>query len=254
MAVITKKVLCFKGNIMSKFKSSSKKLLLGVLKPHTDLAIDLIKMVNSLDTSDPSYRFQIASIIIFLAGVDKTLNLAFELLYLVDKVDWKWMVSNQKYQSPAGFIECNKGLTAKINKLIDFGIDITCLQGIIDLRNEYVHSCNIYLGYTLRLEETESKTQLKPFGPVISAPLPPITYFRPENLQAYANNLVDSVGIYIDNLGWQNIWVELSKKLECLPKNPEPEYAQIINDSEKEFEIINMLNKRYIGNGAKLLR
>ncbi len=70
-------------------KSSSKELLTGVLKPNTDLAIDLIGMVNSLDTSDPTYRFQVASIIIFLAGVDKTLNLAFELIYLMDKVNWK---------------------------------------------------------------------------------------------------------------------------------------------------------------------
>jgi len=145
-------------------------------------------------------------------------------------------------------------LTAKINKLLELGVDVTYLQGIINLRNEYVHSCNIYVGYALGFDESEFTTQLKPFGPIISTLLPPISFFQPEKFQIYSNNLVNAVGTYIDDLGWQNKWQELSKKLERLPKNPEPEYSQIIEDSEKEIETIKMLNIRYIGDGANLIR
>lgn len=238
---------------MSEFKPSSKELLKGVLEPHRELALDLIKMVKSLDTSDSSHRFQIASVTIFLAGIDKTLSLAFELLYLAGKVDWSWMVPNNKSKPPAGFIECQRGLTAKIMKLKELGVDVTQLQGIIDLRNEYVHSCHIYVGYTLGLDEVECKTQLKSSAPVISFPLTPLTAFQPKEIQYYSELLIDEIGSFIDGVEWQRGWFKLTKKIEQLPQNPEPEYTQIVNDPERESEILDALNKRFIGEGAKLL-
>ncbi len=239
---------------MSEFKPSSKELLRDVLKPHTELALDLMRMVKSLSTGDPSYRFQIASVIIFLAGVDKTLSFAFELLYLADKVDWSWMIPNTKHKPPAGFIECDRGLTSKIMKLKDLGADITHLQWIIDLRNEYIHGCNIYMGYTLNLDETEGEPQLKPSGPTISFPLSPMTHIQPDRLQHFADYLIGEIGTFIDGVEWQSNWLALIQEIENLPQNPEPEYTQIINESDREFDILDTLNKRYIGDGAQLLK
>lgn len=238
---------------MSEFKPSSKELLKGVLEPHTELALDLMKMVKFLDTNDPSYRFQVASIIIFLAGIDKTLSLAFELLYLAGKVDWNWMVPNTKSKPPVGFIECQRGLTAKIMKLKELGVDVTHLQRIIDLRNEYIHSCHIYVGYTVGLDGVECKTLLNPSAPVISFPLSPMTAFQPKEIQYYAEQLIDEISSFIDRMEWQGEWFKLAQKIEHLPQNPEPEYTQIVNEPEREFEILDALNKRFVGDGAKLL-
>jgi len=238
---------------VSQSKPSSKELLKDVLKPHSELALDLMRMVKSLDTGDPSYRFQIASVIILLAGVDKTLSLAFELLYLAGKVDWSWMVPNTRLKPPAGLIECHRGLTGKIIKLKELGVDVTHLQWIIDLRNQYVHSCHIYLGYTLGPDETEREIQLKPSGPIISFPLPPMTVLQPEEIQYYIEQLVDEIGSFLDGVEWQNEWFMLAQKIDHLPQNPEPEYTQIMNEPEKELEIIDALNRRLVGDGAKSL-
>jgi hypothetical protein len=239
---------------MLAFNPSSRELLKGVLDPHKELALDLLKMVKSLDTSDSSHRFQIASVTIFLAGIDKTLSLAFELLYLAGKVDWNWMVPNSKFQPPVGFIECQRGLTAKIMKLKKLGVNVPYLQGIIDLRNEYVHSCHIYLGYTLGFDDVECKIQLKPTTPIISFPLSPMTAFRSKEIYFFTEQIIDEISSYIDSVDWQSGWFKLTQKIECLPQNPEPDYSQILNEPERESEILDALNKRFIGEGARLLR
>jgi len=238
---------------MSESIPSSRELLKKVLFPHTELAIDLMGMVKSLNASDFTHRYQIASIIIFLSGVDKTLSLAFELLYLAGKVDWKWMISSTKSKPPAGFIECDRGLTSKIIKLKDLGVDITPMQWLIDLRNQYVHSCSLYAGYGICIDEIEGEIQLKPFEPMVSFLLPPMVALRPQEIQSYANEMVDLVGSFIDRTDWQKGWFMIAKKVRQLPKNPEPEYTQIINEPEREFAIINSLNQKFVGDGAKLL-
>jgi hypothetical protein len=232
---------------------SSKKLLNDVLKPHTELALDLMKMVKSLNSDDPSHRFQIASIIIFLAGVDKTLSLAFELLYLAGKVDWKWMSPNPISKPPAGFIECTRGLTSKIIKLKYLGVDLTHLQWLADLRNEYVHSCSIYTGYSERIDETEVNIQVKPSGPTISFPLSPMTYIHAQEIQNYANGIVELIGSFVDQTDWYEGWFKIAENVKNLPSNPEPEHTQIMNEPERLFEILSALNDKFVGDGAKLL-
>ena len=133
-------------------KPSAKNLLKDVLYQHVDLALDLLHMVNSLSTGDRTYRFQIVALIIFLSGVDKTLSLTFELMYLAGKIDWKWLTKGDT-PSP-GSVECHRGLTAKLEKLAALGLDITDLQWIIDLRNIYIHSCSIYVGYSIIVDDT----------------------------------------------------------------------------------------------------
>lgn len=238
---------------MSESIPSSKVLLKDVLLPHMELAVDLMGMVKTFDTRDPTHRYQIASILIFLAGVDKTLNLAFELLYLAGKVDWKWMVPNPKPKPPAGFIECTRGLTAKIMKLKDLGVDITHLQWLINLRNEYIHSCSIYTGYSQTFDEIEDNIQLKPSEPTLFFPLSPIAFLSPQEIQYYANEIVDLIGSFIDRAEWQKGWFTIAEKVKNLPKNPEPEYTHIMNEPEKEFEILDALNEKFVGDGAKLL-
>jgi hypothetical protein len=233
-------------------KLSSKYFLKNVLMPHVELAIDLARLVNSRSEDDPSHRFQIASIIIFLAGVDKMFSLAFELLYLAGKVDWNWM---KKPKTPAGYIECQKGLTAKIMKFQELGIDITHLQTIVNLRNEYIHSCSIYIGYTVGLDEIKGEIQLKPSGPSIGYPLPPTTFLPPDRMQQYAESLVDEISSFIDSTEWEKEWFKLMHNVKDLPQNPEPEYTQIldVNEPEKESVILEGLNDKFTGDGAVLL-
>lgn len=232
---------------------SSKELLKDVLLPHIEIALDLMGQVKTFDTSDPTHRYQIASILILLAGVDKTLSLAFELLYIAGKVEWKWMSPNPTSKPPTGFIECTRGLTSKIIKLKDLGVDLTHLQWLVDLRNEYVHSCSIYAGYSEIIDVTEDNIQVKPSEPTISFPLSPMTYIHSQEIQNYANEIVELIGSFVDRTNWLGGWFTIAEKVKNLPINPEPEHTQIMNEPERLFEILSALNDKYVGDGVKLL-
>ena len=238
---------------MSESTPSAKKLLQDVLLPHTELAVELMGMVKTFDSNDPTHRFQIASILIFLAGVDKTLSLAFELLYLTGKVEWKWMSPNPKSKPPAGFIECTRGLTAKIMKLIDLGVDLTHLQWLVNLRNEYVHSCSIYTGYSESIDENEDKILIKPSELTLSFPLSPMTYIHSQEIQNYTNGIVELIGSFVDRTDWNKGWLKIAENAKNLPNNPEPECTQIMNEPERLFEILDALNEKFVGDGAQLL-
>lgn len=226
------------------------------MTPHVDLATDLLKMVNNSEPLDPytsSYRFQVAAIVIFLAGVDKTLSLAFEMLYIAGKVEWSWMTPNNKRKPPAGYIECHKGLTAKLRELKGLGVDLSPLQELIDLRNKYIHSSNLYVGYSTVLDEN-GRLNLRASEPVISYLLPPYTFVRPQDMKSHAGYLVDTVGSFVDKSGWPDRRRAIMLKLSRLPENPEPEYTQLVsNHFSNDSEIIDSLNRKYVGEGAKLL-
>lgn len=238
---------------MSEIIPSAKELLKHVLFPHVDLGSDILGMVERLSSDDPTHRYQIASILIFLAGVDKTLNLAFELLYLAGKVDWKWMVPGPKLTPPPGYIECTQGLTKKINKLKAFGVDISNLQDLINIRNAYVHSHYLYIGYGESIDEITPDINLKASGPTLRYLLPPMTNFGVQEIKYYANEIIDLVGSFIDKTDWQKACFRIIEIVDNLPKNPEPEYSLMLNNQGREFEIINTLNKRLIGDGAQIL-
>ena len=238
---------------MTELNTSSKDLLMRVLEPHAELALDLLKLVNSLNSNDSTHRFQIASIIIFLAGIDKTLSVAFQLLYLAGVVDWIWMVPNKKQKPPAGIIECHRGLTAKITKLNELGVDLTSIKGIIELRNEYVHSTCLYVGYSICIDEFDSKIQLVPSGPVLTSMLPPLMAFSQNEIEFYTYQFVELIGSFIDKTDWREIWYLISQKANGLPHNPDPEYSQFLDEPEIELEVLDALNIRYVGDGVKLL-
>lgn len=236
---------------MSKLKTSSKDLLKSILEPHANLALDLLKMVQSLNTNDSSHRFQIASVIILLAGIDKTLSAAFQLLYLAGVVDWIWMVPNKKLKPPAGFIDCQRGLIAKISRLDELGFDVTSIEGIVDLRNEYVHGTHLYVGYSEDIDELDSAIRLVPSGPVLSYMLSPVMAITQNEIEYFTCQLVEELGSFIDKTPWLEKWNLVSQKVNNLPQNPEPEYSQFLSHPERESEIIEALNIQYLGDGIK---
>ena len=146
---------------MNDNQPTSKDIISHVLLPHVEITKDLLRLVESLDTGDPTHRFQIAGLTVFLAGVDKALNLAFQLLYLAGKVKWKWLSGGRRVEP--GFIECHRGLTAKLNKLHSLGLDLTELQWMVDLRNMYIHGCRMYVGYGVEpLWDEPARLRLRP--------------------------------------------------------------------------------------------
>jgi hypothetical protein len=231
-------------------KPSARDILKGVLYEHIDLALEILQMVNSLSTGDRTYRFQITALVIFLSGIDKTLSLAFQLLYLAGKVDWSWLTKG--YTPPSGCIVCNQGLTAKLKKLTTLGLDITDLQWIIDLRNVYIHSCNIYAGYSIKIDDYGA-LELRPSEPTVSYPLPPLVGLRHSDIQRYAEYLIEAVGTFLDRMEWQVGWNSIARQVACLPINPEPEYSQIADNLVEESNAIFNLNRRFIGDGFKNL-
>jgi len=233
---------------------ASRAFIDSILHPHVELAVDLLRMVNSRSTGDPTYRFQIAALTVFLSGVDKGLSLAFQLMYLADKVEWEWLTNGRKLEP--GFIECHRGLTAKLKKLQSLGLDLTELQWIVELRNAYIHSCGIYAGYRVGVDDKDTpRFILQASGPEISFSSPPLVPFGPTEIQSYAGDLIDYLGRFLDGIKWQAAWSLLADKLGHLPINPEPEYAQIAGGSAEEINsLIVCLNERYIGEGLLRLR
>jgi len=231
---------------------ASREFINSVLHPHAELAVDLLCMVRSLSTSDPTHRFQIAALIVFLSGVDKALNLALQLIYLADRVEWRWLMGGRKLEP--GVIECYPGLTAKLKKLHSLGLDLTELQWIVDLRNEYIHSCRIYAGYGVGIDHGD-KPILQASGPKVSFSGQPLVALGPAEIQTYAGHLTDHLGRFLDGIKWQTAWALLEEQLGHLPINPEPEYSQMMDGSAEEiYSLIVSLNERYIGEGLQRLR
>lgn len=211
-------------------------------------------MVRSRSTADSTYRFQMAALIVFLSGVDKVLSFALQLAYLAGKVEWKWLTGGRKLEP--GVVECYPGLTTKVNKLHSLGLDLTELQWIVNLRNNYIHSCRIYVGYRI---ETPSGNKpefiLRACGPDVSVSGEPLVALGATEVQTYTERLADHLGRFLDGINWQAAWALLGEQLRHLRVNPEPEYSQIVDASAEEIEsLIASLNERYVGEGLRRLR
>ena len=48
----------------------------------------------------------------------------------------------------SGEVFCAPGFMAKLERLKDFGCDLTELTWLSEARNTYLHDCTIYAGYT----------------------------------------------------------------------------------------------------------
>jgi hypothetical protein len=223
----------------NKSRVSSAHLLRAVLKPHTRLAVDLLRLVKRrkigsrmrVSSDDPTHRFQIAALIVFLSGVDKALSLTLELAYIAGLVEWKWLKGRLKIEP--GEVICAPGISAKMDKLSELGLNLSALRWLVDLRNEYVHECRIYAGYSFAFSDSGDQLELKPHGPEITISQPPLVALGPQELKTYSLSLTTHLARFLDKSGWRKAWLEFSKQINSLPIN----HAQNIQHSYKTRKI-----------------
>ena len=233
--------------------TSSRLLLISSIQSHADLAKDLLNL-HERDSGEGDNRFQIASLILFLAGVDKMLNIAFELLYIAGKVTWKDIVYNSYKEVKAGFIECHKGMYAKIMTLEQLGANISPLLELVELRNFFIHDSNIYVGYGERLDEETGRPLLSPYGPMIYYPLPPSIYWNEEVIQFFTDATLDAVCSFVDTTNWKQAWMDICRQVENLPiYEIDTELGYDPEGHEKIMARIEELNNEYIGIGLQKL-
>jgi hypothetical protein len=233
---------------------SAKTILQKVMNPHTELASELLGMVKTLNTGDPTSRFQIAGVTIFLAGVDKTLSLSLQLLYLAGKIELNWIMPTAKKRAP-GVVFCERGFTRKLDKLKTLGLDLEELKWLSELRNDYLHGVQIYAGYGVTVpEHGELALVLRARGPVITYGVEPLVPIGSSDLRRYGATLARTLGSLVDHAGWLNKWKILREKINCLPENPPPEYEMIRgSDIDDCGQTVALLNYRYIGPGFNRL-
>ena len=239
---------------MSDELPSSREVLKNCIQSHADLAKDLLKLLNKESGEGPN-RFQMASIIILLSGVDKMLNIAFGLLYLGGKVAWKDIVFNPHFEAKAGFIECHKGLFGKIKTLEKLGADVSPLLELIEIRNYSIHDSFIYAGYVEKLDELTMEPIISPGELTISYPLFPETHWTEEVIQYYTDGTLNVVSAFVDTTDWKETWLEIGEKLEGLPTYEiDPDLVYDPEGHNKNMSRIEELNNTYIGIGlTKLL-
>jgi len=233
--------------------TSSRNFLESIIQSHADLAKDLLNLVEC-ESSESDNRFQIASLILFLAGVDKMLNVAFELLYIAGKVTWNEIVFKKILEVKAGFLDCHNGLIGKIEKLEKLGADISSLVEFVELRNYFIHESNFYVGYAERLDEESGRPLLSPYEPMISYPLPPSIHWNEEVIQYFTDATLDAVCSFVDTTNWKQVWIDISKQVENLPSY---EIDTALEDDPEEPEKImariEELNNEHIGIGLQKL-
>lgn len=234
---------------------SGRLMVKSLLDSHTELASELLGMVRARDTGDPTHRFQIAGVMVFLAGVDKALSLVLHLLYLAGCVDWGWLTGSRKTELLPGEVECGRGLMAKLFKIKSLGLDLTGLDWLVELRNLYVHDCSIYAGYKVSPEWGERpRLRLRASGPEVSTSQPPLAAIDAAVIQTYADDLARRLGSLLDRHGWSAAWRALQERLSQLPEDPEPELSRVASGTpEVIHECVTALNQRYVGDGLRKL-
>lgn len=229
---------------------SAKTILQKVMNPHTALASELLGMVKTLSTGDPTSRFQIAGLTIFLAGVDKTLSLSLQLLYIAGKINFDWMVKNRKRRA-VGVVFCDRGFGAKLDKMKEFGLNLEELKWLSELRNEYLHGVQIAAGYGVTVpEHGKLALVLRARGPEITYGVEQLTPIDSSDLRRYGTTLTRTLGSLVDRAGWLSKWRILTEKIHRLPENPLPEYEMIgASNINGAGQAVALLNSRYIGPG-----
>jgi len=246
---------------------TSTNLIENVLKPHTQLSIDLLRLVKRrrigssmrISSDDPTTRFQIAAVIVFLAGIDKALSLTCQLLYLAGAVEWKWLVGNGRVEP--GRVTCYPGLMAKINKLHALGLDLSGLKWLIEIRNRYIHECTIFAGYQIGLSKTPRRgLEVKAHGPAIECSSNPVASLSENELKLWTLSLTTQLGQFLDKSKWKTSWRAISRQIENLPVNPRPEFIELRKRWDKTrdslddiFALLTSLNNRYVGIGLTLV-
>jgi len=220
------------------------------MNTHSELAVQLVTKARSTRSDDPTSQFLATAVVIFLAGVDKTLGLALQLCYIAGKIRWKWLRPRKPH---TGVISCGPGLTAKLNKLKELGLDLTELQWLVELRNMYLHSCSIYAGYRVGSSwRGKPRLTLRAFGPEVTSSGAFIVPFNAGDIGRMADQLTERVGKFLDRMNWQSHWKQLTKKIGRLPKDPHLESSRLAQASAEEIHsIVTSFNERYIGEGFR---
>jgi hypothetical protein len=156
---------------------------------------------------------------------------------------------------PSFEIECRPGLTAKLFKLRDLGLDLTHLDWLVHLRNSYIHDCRIYAGYKVGLSHRRTlRLQLRASGPEVVTSGPPLAPIDTATLRAYADDLVNRVGGFLGRSGVDVRFRKLQRKLALLPRDPHPELSEIAQGGPDDIvRCVGALNERSVGEGLRSL-
>lgn len=235
-------------------RSRSRVLLGAVMRPHSELAAELMRRSPRKKRrrgTSPTTRE--VAVIVFLAGLDKLLGLALQLLYLAGKVDLGWLhEGGRRADRLAGVLSCSPGLGAKINKLQSLGLDLSDLRWLVELRNRYVHSCSIDVRYKVSIsDDEESRLSLRATGPEVSTVGEFAAGVTERHLRAWATGLISRIARFVEEKGGDAAWVALSREVRNLPVDPEPALDRVVaaDDYGELADVVEALNNEKIGVG-----
>lgn len=232
-------------------------LLRGMIEPHSQLATRLLGLVRHPSTDDPKDEFEVAAVIVFLAGVDKLLSLSLELLYLAGHVEWHWMRGRRRESDvlPAK-VFCDPGFATKIAKLHELGCDLTELRWLAEARNTYVHECNIFAGYRIHPDCEGKRLDLRATGPVVESSGPFQLGFRPESIDTMTTALVDRLGAFLTDRHCEEGFRQIAERVAKLSDNPEP-WTTRLRETDDYLDgasaIMQELNEAVVGKGLAVL-
>jgi len=225
----------------------AKEFLKKVLQPSTDLAAELAAKVKELNTRDPTYRYQIAAIVLFLSGVDKALSVACQLLYIGGRIEWKWL--KPRHPEP-GVLGCGPGLMAKITKFKGLGLDLSHLKWLVELRNEYIHEASISVRYQAgQWDDCGPMIVIRACGPEIGLVGPPLLALQSSDFERWTDELAEALGAFVDQGDWQAAWRGLASKVEKL--SIDRSGAGATDNIDELMNVIDSLTEKHIGIGLR---
>lgn len=236
-------------------------LLREVIAPHSQLAARLLGLVRRPSTGDPDNstdEFEVAAVIVFLAGVDKLLSLSLELLYLAGHVEWQWMRGRRRESDVLpGQVFCDPGFATKISKLRELGCDLEELRSLAKARNTYVHECKVFAGYRIHPDFEGNRLDLRATGPVVDSSAPFQTGFRPEGIDTMTTALVDRLGAFLTDRYCEEGFRQIAERVAKLSDNPEP-WTTRLRETDDYLDgasaIMEELNAAFVGKGLARLR
>lgn len=200
--------------------------LRAVIEPHSQLAARLLGLVRRPSTGDPDNptdEFEVAAVIVFLAGVDKLLALSLELLYLAGHVEWRWMRGRRRETDVLhARVFCDPGFATKISKLHELGCDLTELRWLAEARNAYVHECAIVAGYRIHPDFEGKRLDLRAEGPAVESSGPFQFGFRPDGIDTMTTALVDRLRAFLTDRHCEEGLRQIAERVAQLSDNPEP--------------------------------
>lgn len=225
----------------------------GIKESHLRIINSILDLIDEKDEKDP---FRTASIIIFLAGIDKIFSLTLIFLWIATKIKAKEIAKHKRTleKLKAGYISCDCGFLKKLKTLKKLGIDLEDFVWLSELRNHFIHGHNLLVRYRASPNFEHNKINL---CPQINFTVSGSFNIRIDQntLNKWYNEIINRITTYLYKTDFKKRFSLLSKKINNLPINPEPYYSKFkevlsSNECDKAFEkandIINELNLKYI--------